>query len=236
MNDSRAADERTVRFQATRSRGEVSAILRLPPDASSLLVLGHGAGAGMSHPFLEALARRLSDGGMATLRYHFPYMERAIQSGKRRPPDYPPILLKTVRSAVGAAAELAPDLPLLAGGKSMGGRMSSQAQAAEPLQRVRGLVFFGFPLHPPGKPGTDRADHLRQIDVPMLFLQGTRDSLAGLELIEPVIEGLPSASLHVVDGADHGFRRLKSSGLSHEEALDELAAATLEWTAATLAE
>ncbi len=145
-----------------------------PADAGGLLVFGHGAGAGIRHSFMEAMSERLAERGVATFRYQFPYMEK----GSRRP-DYGPILLKTVRSALAAAHEVSGGrLPIFAGGKSMGGRMTSMAAASEPLERLRGIVFFGFPLHPPGKPGAERADHLADVGVPMLFLQGTRDALA----------------------------------------------------------
>lgn len=225
-------DPQSITFLATENHSEVSGLLLRPDDATSLLVLGHGAGAGMSHPFLEALAQRLADLRMATLRYQFPYME----AGKRRP-DYGPILQATVRSAVATARELAGDLPLLAGGKSMGGRMTSLAAARESLAGVRGLVFVGFPLHPAGKPGTERTEHLKRVGCPMLFLQGTRDSLAGLSLLEPVIDELgSSAHLHVVDGGDHSFKMLKRSSRSQDGALDELAATTTNWAAQVLSE
>jgi predicted alpha/beta-hydrolase family hydrolase len=213
---------RELRFTASRSRGVVSALLVAPPDAWCLLVLGHGAGAGMRHRFMEAIADRLAARGVATFRYQFPYME----AGSRRP-DPRPLLLATVRSAVAAAAGAAPGLPLLAGGKSMGGRMTSQAAAAEPLPGVRGLVFFGFPLHPAGRPGTERGDHLADVGVPMLFLQGTRDALADLELLRPLVAGHGDrATRHVVDGADHGFAVLKRTGRTGDEVLDELPDAT----------
>ncbi len=179
----------------------------------------------MRHSFMQAMAERLAERDVATFRYQFPYME----TGRRRP-DYPPILLKTVGSAVSAASEAAGDLPIFGGGKSMGGRMTSLAAAREPTQRLFGIVFFGFPLHPPGEPGTDRADHLADVGLPMLFLQGTRDRLAPLSLLAPVCEGLGErATLHVVAGADHGFSVLRRSGRGDEEVLDELAGATQHW-------
>lgn len=223
-------DLRHLEFQASKSLGEVSAILLRPAQASSLLVLGHGAGAGMTHPFLESLARKLGERRMATLRYQFPYMEQ----GKRRP-DFGPLLQATVRAAVATAERLADGLPLFAGGKSMGGRMTSIAAAREPLPGVRGLVFFGFPLHPAGKPGTDRAEHLKGVEVPMLFLQGTRDRLAGLDLLEPILGGLGSpAELHIVEGGDHSFAMLARSGRTQDSALDELAEVTTNWAAKIL--
>ena len=225
-------DPQQVTFPASENRSEVSGLLLRPANAHSLLVLGHGAGGGMNHPFLVALARRLADGGMATFRYQFPYMEE----GKRRP-DYGPILQATVRSAVATAYDLAGGLPLLAGGKSMGGRMASLAAARESLPGVCGLVFVGFPLHPAGKPGTERAEHLKDVGRPMLFLQGTRDRLAGLDLLRPVIRELgASAHLHVVEGGDHSFNMLERSGRSQDDALDELTAATTSWAAKVVEE
>jgi len=203
----------------------VSALLLRPTTARRLLVLAHGAGAGMRHPFMEKLAGELAGVGIATLRYQFPYME-----GRRRVPDAPAVLMATVVAAVRAAAEAAPGLPLLAGGKSMGGRMTSQAAAQRPLEGVRGLVFFGFPLHPPNQPGTKRADHLAKVAIPMLFLQGTRDTLADLTLLRPVCTKLGSrATLHVIETADHSFHVLKKSGRSDPEVLRELAEKAASW-------
>ncbi|MFQ5888660.1 MAG: alpha/beta family hydrolase [Gemmatimonadota bacterium] len=214
-----------IRFQATRSSGEVSALLLRPPDARWLFVFAHGAGAGMRHRFMEAMAAALADHRIATFRYHFPYMER----GRRRP-DPHPILLTTVRSAIEAAAGAAGDLPMHAGGKSMGGRMTSLAASEGGLDRVLGIAFFGFPLHAPGRPSTDRADHLIRVPQPMLFVQGSRDSLADLELLRPVCERLgDSATLHVVEGADHGFHVRKSSGRSDGEVIEELGRVSAEW-------
>jgi hypothetical protein len=216
---------RDVTFTATKSSGDVSAIVRRPEDAAALLVIAHGAGAGMRHPFMEAAAELLAARGVATFRYNFPYMENG-----RRSPDPKGILLGTVRSAVGAAREAAGDLPLFAGGKSMGGRMTSQAAADGGLEGVEGLVFFGFPLHPPGKPSVERGDHLRLVKIPMLFFQGTRDAFAGMDLIEPVARDLGArATLHVIDGADHSFRVLKSAGRTHEDVLEEMAGVLRRW-------
>ncbi len=217
-------------FQATRTSGDVSALLLRPPDARCLLVFGHGAGAGMRHVFMEKMSQRLAERRIATFRYLFPYMEQ----GRRRP-DHRNILLKTVRSAVTAAAEAAPDLPVFAGGKSMGGRMTSNAAAVGPLDGVRGLVFFGFPLHPAGKPGTERGEHLNDVGVPMLFLQGNRDKLADLELLRPIVAGLGErATLHVVEGGDHSFHVLKRSGRNFSEVLDEIADAVGDWVRAVV--
>jgi predicted alpha/beta-hydrolase family hydrolase len=179
----------------------------------------------MRHPFMEAAARQLADRGVGTLRYQFPYMEHG---GKR--PDPKPILFETVRSAVATAAEVAGGSPLLAGGKSMGGRMTSMAAAEKPLPGVQGLVFFGFPLHPAGQPSTERADHLGNVTLPMLFLQGTRDTLADLRLLHPICEKLGALStLYLVDGADHSFHVLKSSGTSDGEVLGRLAQTVEVW-------
>ncbi len=205
--------------------GEVSALLCRPAKARWLQVLAHGAGAGMSHPFMEKLAGELAGVGVATFRYQFPYMEE-----RRRVPDAPTVLTATVAAAVRVAAEAAPGLPLLAGGKYMGGRMTSQAAAQHRLDGVRGLVFFGFPLHPPKQPGTKRADHLAKVTMPMLFLQGTRDELADLKLLRPVCAKLgPRATLHVIETADHSFHVLKKSGRSDAEVLCELAETTVSW-------
>jgi len=205
--------------------GEVSALLLRPEKARRLLVLAHGAGAGMKRPFLEKLSGELAGVGVATLRYQFPYMEQ-----RRRIPDSPAVLTATVAAAVRAASEAAPDLPLFAGGKSMGGRMTSHAAAQSLLDGVRGLVFYGFPLHPPNRPGTNRADHLPKVNVPMLFLQGTRDTFADLKLLRPICEKLePRATLHVIDNADHSFHMPKSSGRSDAEVLKELVETTVGW-------
>jgi predicted alpha/beta-hydrolase family hydrolase len=216
-----------LRFTASSSSGEVSALLVRPAGARALMALAHGAGAGMRHPGMESNAALLADKGIASLRYQFPYMERG---GGRIDPQ--PILLATVRAAVRTAREAAPDLPLLAGGRSMGGRMTSLAAAAEPLEGVRGLVFFAFPLHAAGRPGTERAEHLARVTVPMLFLQGTRDPLSDLTLLGPVLERLGErVTLHVVDGADHSFAVLKRSGRSKQDVLEELGDAVVEWAA-----
>jgi uncharacterized protein len=204
--------------------GNVSAVLLRPTDAWAGYLLAHGAGAGMRHPFLETIAERLAHRGIATLRYQFPYME----AGRGRP-DPPAVAEATVGAAVAKAREVAPGLPLVAGGKSFGGRMTSSAAAHGPLPGVFGLVFLGFPLHPPNQPGQSRAEHLTAVELPMLFLQGTRDSLADLELITSVCGRLANARLHVVEGADHSFAVLKRSGRSGAEVLDELTTTVAEW-------
>jgi len=207
-----------LRIPVDERRGAVSGRLRRPRHARALLVLGHGAGAGMEHPFLEAVAAGLAARELATLRYQFPYMEQ----GRRRP-DPRATLVATVRAAVAAAREEAAELPLLAGGKSMGGRMTSLAAAAEPLDGVRGLVFLGFPLHAAGRPDAARAAHLPEVPLPMLFVQGTRDRLADLALLRPVLEGLgPRAALHVVEDGDHSFAVPRRSGRTPQEVRDEL--------------
>lgn len=218
--------EKELRFLATERSGEVSAVLRRDQDAHCLLVFAHGAGAGMRHKFMEQMADRLADQGVATLRYQFPYME---EGGRR--PNPPAVLAATVRSAVDCAREAVSDLPLFAGGKSMGGRMTSTAASKEPLAGVRGLVFFGFPLHAAGRPGTERGDHLDGVDAPMLFLQGTRDRLAELDLLRPICERLGDrATLFVVQGGDHSFKVPKRSGRSQDEVLDEIADTVSSWT------
>src|SRR5881396_2342860 len=195
--------------------GEVSGLLLRPKEARLLYVLAHGAGAGMRHPFLESISQRLAEQGIATLRYQFPYMER-----RSRRPDPPAVAAATVRAAVAEAARIAPDLPLVAGGKSFGGRMTSTAQAEEPLPGVRGLVFLGFPLHPPGRPDDKRAEHLAHVQVPMLFLQGTRDDFAALKLLQPLVKRLGErATLYLVEGGDHSFRVLTKSGRSEGEVM-----------------
>lgn len=218
---------RELRIATATSCGSVSALLRRPPRAAWMLALGHGAGAGMNHAFMAALTSRLAERRIATLRYRFPYRE----AGRRRP-DRAPILEATCRAAIAAAAELAGELPLLAGGKSMGGRMTARAVAERPPAGLRGLVFFGFPLHPAGRPGVERAAHLHRVPAPMLFLQGDRDRLADLELLEPICHELADrATLRVIAGADHGFHVLKRSGRNDDEVLDELADATAAWAA-----
>lgn len=213
------------RFVATASSGEVTALLSRPERARALFVFAHGAGADMRHPFMEAVAEGLAERGVATFRYHFPYMEAG-----RKAPNPARILVATVRSAVAAAARVAPGLPLVAGGKSMGGRMTSTAASEEALPGVRGLAFLGFPLHAAGRPSSERGAHLVEVSLPMLFLQGTRDKLADLDLLRPVLDRVrPEPTLHVVEGADHGFHVLKRSGRSDEEVLAELCDAFVAW-------
>lgn len=206
--------------------GEISALLLQPPRSKSLLVLAHGAGAGINHPFLAALARDLGELGVATLRYNFPYMEQ-----RRKSPDREPVATAAVAAAVSAAREAAPKLPIFAGGKSFGGRMTSTAAANGLLPDIRGVVFFGFPLHPPSDPGTKRAEHLQRVKQPMLFLQGTRDAFAELKLLRPVVASLGSrATLHLIEGGDHSFHVPKSSGRADADILRELAEMFASWS------
>jgi predicted alpha/beta-hydrolase family hydrolase len=196
----------------------VSGLLDAPAQTRAGYVFAHGAGAGMQHAFMASLALGLAQRGIACLRFNFPFIE---QGSKR--PDRPELAHAAVRAAVAEAARRLPGVPLFAGGKSFGGRMTSQAQAAHPLTAVRGLVFVGFPLHPAGKPSTERARHLSDVRVPMLFLQGTRDALADLALMRETVQPLAArATLHVVDGADHAFHVLVKSGRTDVQVLEEL--------------
>lgn len=205
--------------------GVVSAILMQPGNARACYVLAHGAGAGMRHASMDKIAQGLADRGIATLRFNFPYMEN-----KQGRPDQPAVAHATIRAAVEDAARLCPGLKLIAGGKSFGGRMTSQAQSKTPLSGVKGLAFLGFPLHADKKPSTERAEHLTQVEIPMLFLQGTRDGLADLGLLKPVVAALGvKATLHEVEGADHAFAVLKKSGRTNEEALAEVLDTLTAW-------
>jgi|KBSMisStaDraftv2_1062788.scaffolds.fasta_scaffold96689_2 predicted alpha/beta-hydrolase family hydrolase len=213
-----------LRFLATSSKGEVSALLMRPDGATHLLVLGHGASSNMRTPLLTAIAEHLADQNIATFRYNFPYSEN------KRGRDPNPVCVATIRSAVAAAHKAAPDLPLLAGGHSFSGRMTSTAQSEQPIENLKGLVFFSFPLHPAGAPATTRAEHLANVNIPMLFLSGTRDALAELDLLEPVVKNLAEvATLHLVDTADHSFKILKKTRKSSEDVFVEMARVTKEW-------
>lgn len=203
----------------------VSGFLTAPRGPMAVFVMAHGAGAGMDHPFMEAVASGLSDRGLATLRYQFPSME----GGSRRP-DRPPVARAAVRAAVATAARLLPGVPLLAGGKSFGARMTTQAQAERPLPGVIGLVAFGFPLHPAGKPSSERARHLAEISLPMLFLQGDRDALADMELMVSLAESLgPGATLHLFSGADHSFHVPVRSGRRDTQVIAEALDIMASW-------
>jgi len=208
---------------AVGSAGTVSALLMQPAHARACYVFAHGAGAGMRHAAMEAIAAGLADRGIATLRYQFPYMEK----GSKRP-DPPAVAHAAVRAAVTAAAELCAGLPLIAGGKSFGGRMTSQAQAKAPLDDVKGIAFFGFPLHPAGEPAVNRAAHLFKVEIPILFLQGTRDALADVSLLRIVAKDV-RATLHLAEGADHSFHVLKSSGRNDREVRTEILDAFAVW-------
>ena len=223
----KSAKTLTITVDAER---KVSALLNAPAGAEACYVFAHGAGAGMKHPFMANVAEGLAGRGIATLRYQFPYMEK----GSKRP-DTPKVAHATVRAAVAEAARQLPKAALFAGGKSFGGRMTSQAQAAEPLADVKGLVFLGFPLHPAGKPSIERAAHLDDIRVPMLFLQGTRDDLAQLALLEPLVKKLaPTASLELFQDADHSFHVPAKSG-KDADVMDAALNALTAWIARVVA-
>jgi uncharacterized protein len=214
-----------IQFGVNEKAGAVSGLLLKPDNAQALLALAHGAGAGMRHRFMETVALKLADCAIATLRYQFPYMEKRIKR-----PDSETVLTDTVRAAMAAAKKIAGDLPLFAGGKSMGGRMTSLAAARQSIDGVRGLIFFGFPLHAAGRPGAERGAHLADVDVPMLFLQGSRDTLADLKLLKPLCSALADrAELFVVKGGDHSFHVLKNLGRSDEEVLDDVVKKSAEW-------
>jgi len=218
-------DTRELKLDIERI-GTVSALLTRPDHARACYILAHGAGADMRHVFMEKVAAGLAERGIATLRFNFLYMEK-----KQGRPDQPAIAHAAIRAAVEEAARLCPGVTLVAGGKSFGGRMTSQAQSKAPLPGVKGLAFLGFPLHADKKPSTERAEHLAHIDIPMLFLQGTRDGLADLGLLKPVIATLgPKAKLHEVAGGDHSFAVLKRSGRTNEEALNEVLDTLTAWS------
>jgi predicted alpha/beta-hydrolase family hydrolase len=215
-----------LKFTATPDKGDVSALWMRPENATHLLVLGHGASSNMRTPLLQNIAESLAERNIATFRYNFPYSEKG---GGRNSQS---TVTETIRNAVKAARDEVPDLPILAGGHSFSGRMTSTAQSEKPLEGVKGLVFFSFPLHPAGAPDTKRADHLANIKIPMLFLSGTRDALAELDLLEPTVEGLGrKAMLHLVETADHSFKILKRTRQSTEDVFTELARITAEWAA-----
>ena len=209
----------------------VSGLLQSPRSARACFVLAHGAGAGMAHPFMKAVAAELAERGLATLRYQFPYMEKG---GKR--PDPPKLAHATVRAAVTEALRLLPDVPLVAGGKSFGGRMTSQAQAAAPLPGVHGLAFLGFPLHPAGSPSQDRGKHLSDIQIPMLFLQGTRDALATLDQLEPLCKALGKrATLKLFQDADHSFHVPARTGWKDSQVRSDMLDAFASWIEVVIA-
>jgi predicted alpha/beta-hydrolase family hydrolase len=213
-----------IQFAVNAKVGVVSGLLNKPINATALLVLAHGAGAGMRHRFMEAAAAALASLNIATLRYQFPYMEK-----RTKRPDSETVLTDTVRAALVAAKKVAGELPLFAGGKSMGGRMTSLSAAKEPLDGVRGFIYFGFPLHAAGRPAAERGEHLAGIKAPMLFLQGSRDALAELKLLRPLCQRLKRAELFVIEGGDHSFHMLKSARRTDDEVLDEIARKAAEW-------
>ena len=222
-----SAERLTLEVDETR---RVSALLQLPPAATACFVFAHGAGAGMDHPSMVAVAAELAARSIATLRFQFPYMER-----RTRRPDPPSVCHATVRAAVAEAARLAPTLALFAGGRSFGGRMTSQAQAIKPLPGVKGLAFIGFPLHPAGKPSGERAEHLREVKIPMLFLQGTRDELAKLELLQPLIDQLGArATLKLLQDADHSFHVPARTGRNDAEVRADMLDAFATWIEQTI--
>jgi uncharacterized protein len=224
-----AAEE--IHFVSDKA-GKVSGLLLRPGGAKVMLVLAHGAGAGMRHKFMEAIAEKLATFGVATLRYQFPYMEKGIKR-----PDSEEILRATVRAAVTFAKKQVPELPLFAGGKSMGGRMTSLTARQETLEDVRGLIFFGFPLHAAGRPSAERGRHLSELKLPLLFLQGSRDALADLKLLKPLCSRMGKrAELFVIEGGEHSFHMLKSSRRSDDEVLDEVARKAASWMSGSVGE
>ena len=216
--------ERELKFLATSDKGEVSALLIRPDDATHLLLVGHGASSNMRSPLVTTIAEHLAAQRIATFRYNFPYSEN------RRGRDPNPVCVATIRSAVKAAHEAAPDLPLLAGGHSFGGRMTTTAQSEAPLENVKGLVLFSFPLHMPGRPDTKRAEHLANIKIPLFFLTGSRDEFANLDLFEPVVKNLGKrATLHLLDTANHSYKILKKTRTSTEDVFVEMARVAADW-------
>ena len=220
-----AIEAKELKFLASEEKGEVSALLMRPRGAHALLVLGHGASSNMRNPFLTEVAEALAEERVATFRYQFPYMEAG--GGGR---NSNAVLLESVRNAVMAGRKAAKGLPVFAGGHSMSGRMTSMAAAEKPIEHLEGIIFLAFPLHPAKKRGIDRSEHLHDVTVPMLFLSGTRDALAELDLLEPVCKKLKkNATLHLVDTADHGFKILKRKRQSEEPAVKELARVASTW-------
>lgn len=214
----------SIKIKVSEKSGEVSGILVLPDTAEYIYLFAHGAGAGMNHSFMEKFALSLASVNIGTLRFNFPYAEH---NSKR--PDHASVLLQTIHSAYNAVKEYAKGIPVFAGGKSMGGRMSSMAASKNLLEGIKGLVFVGFPLHAPGNPSIERAEHLYKVKEPMLFLQGSKDKLADLTLLTPIVTKLENAVLYVLEEADHSFKLPKKAGKSEEEVLNELAATVKEW-------
>lgn len=217
-----------IHFVVSETTGVMSGLLLKPEHAVSLLVFAHGAGAGMRHRFIEDLSQKLAGLGVATMRYQFPYMEKRVKR-----PDSEGVLIATVQAALIAAEKYSDGLPIFAGGKSMGGRMTSLTLAKAPMDKLHGLIFFGFPLHAPGAPSAERGKHLADVQVPMLFIQGSRDALADLKLLKPLCAQLDGrAELFVVEGGDHSLHMAKRSGRTDDEVLDEVAAKTSSWMVA----
>ncbi len=213
-----------LQFEASKSSGNVSAVIYEPENPDSALVLAHGAGAGMNHPFMESLASKIANKNITVFRYNFAYIEQ-----KKRSPDPPNILMACIKSAVLKAQDLY-SFHVFAGGKSLGGRMTSSAASKNMLTGIKGIIFFGFPLHAPGRPSNERAEHLFSVNLPLLFLQGTKDKLADLDLLKPVIKKIgDEARLHIIEGADHSFHVPKSTGKNDEDILNELAEKSREW-------
>lgn len=212
------------KVQISETLGQVTTGTCFPENPSHLLIIGHGAGAGMHHHFMEGLAKALAELDLASMRFNFPYMEN-----RRGRPDIPAVAHKTIVQVVRYASKKYPALPLVLGGKSFGGRMASQVMALHNLPEVRALVFYGFPLHAPGKPGIERAQHLYDVRVPMLFLQGDRDTLARPDLLEPLLEKIPLAELRMYPGADHSFKFPAKTGIREKDALEKLADDTLRF-------
>ncbi len=219
------AKPRKLKINISKEIGTVSALLQLPKDATALLVLSHGAGAGMEHAFMETLSQELAKNKIASLRFNFAYMENG--GGPDRPKKAHP----AIKAAVKKALKYSDGLTLLAGGKSFGGRMTSQVAALGELDDVKGIVYFGFPLHAPGRSGIERAAHLSDIKTPQLFLQGTRDTLANFDLMKKVCKKLKKATLVKMEGGDHSFKTLKKSGVTHEEMIEKLAIETAKFAA-----
>ena len=227
--------KKSLKINVSKSIGEVSAIYCSPPKAEYVTVFAHGAGAGMENKSMEAISVSLAGQGIATLRFNFPYMENG-----RKMPDTKPVCTSVIKAAVDKAAELCPKLPIFAAGKSFGGRMTSTAASMGLLDNVKGIIFFGFPLHPPGKPSTERAEHLFSVNIPMLFLQGTRDTLAALDLLKPIVEklkdkdsegqpGLRRTELFIIEGADHSFHCTKEYKLKDSEVIELLSREVKRW-------
>jgi uncharacterized protein len=224
MAEKRSA-AKEIQFVVSDTAGVVSGLLLKPEHAVSLLVFAHGAGAGMRHRFIEDLSQKLAELGVATMRYQFPYMEKRVKR-----PDSEGVLIATVQAALTAAEKYSDGMPIFAGGKSMGGRMTSLTLAKAPMDKLHGLIFYGFPLHAPGAPSAERGKHLADVQVPMLFIQGSRDALADLKLLKPLCAQLDGrAELFVVEGGDHSLHMAKRSGRTDSEVLDEVAATTSSW-------